>query len=248
MPIYTPGKVVLRQQYVPLDANYPNVSLLLHGDGPNGSTIITDNSPTPKTVTAVGNAQISTAQSKFGGASIAFDGSGDFLTIPANADFNIGSSDYTVELWMYINQNPGLEFGSLYRRALIGNYGNSTSGWSLQLRGTSTSYTTIALGDGDTEVIVADTTILQNAWHHLALSKSGADCKLFFNGSQVGSTASRSTFFDSGTRTFRVGRIVDLYPGWDFAGFIDDVRITKAARYTANFTPPTAPFPDRTDG
>ena len=65
------------------DPYYGNVSLLLYGDGANGSTTITDSSPTPKTVTAVGNAQISTAQSKFGGASIAFDGAGDYLIVPS---------------------------------------------------------------------------------------------------------------------------------------------------------------------
>jgi hypothetical protein len=66
--LITPG------QPVPVDLNRSNVSLLLHGNGTNGSTTITDNSPSPKTVTAVGNAQISTAQSKYGGGSIAFDG------------------------------------------------------------------------------------------------------------------------------------------------------------------------------
>jgi hypothetical protein len=49
------------------DPYYGNVSLLLYGNGTNGSTTIIDSSPSPKTVTAFGNAQISTAQSKFGG-------------------------------------------------------------------------------------------------------------------------------------------------------------------------------------
>ena len=49
-----------------------NTVLLLHGDGTNGSTIFTDSSSYPKAVTASGNAQISTAQSRFGGASMHF--------------------------------------------------------------------------------------------------------------------------------------------------------------------------------
>ena len=60
--------LITGSQPVPVDPLFNNVSLLLHGDGTNGFTTITDSSPTPKTVTAVGNAQISTAQSKFGGA------------------------------------------------------------------------------------------------------------------------------------------------------------------------------------
>jgi hypothetical protein len=66
------------------DPYYGNVSLLLRGNGTNGSTTIIDSSPSPKTVTAFGNAQISTAQSKFGGSSIAFDGTGDYLDVGSN--------------------------------------------------------------------------------------------------------------------------------------------------------------------
>ena len=61
------------------DPYFNNVSLLLRGNGINGSTTIIDESATPKTVTVYGNAQISTAQSKFGGASIYLDGTGDYL-------------------------------------------------------------------------------------------------------------------------------------------------------------------------
>jgi hypothetical protein len=79
------------------------VSLLLHGDGTNGSTTIVDSSPSPKTVTAVGDAQISTAQSKFGGASIAFDGNGDYLDASSSNQYAIGTEDFTVEGWVYFN-------------------------------------------------------------------------------------------------------------------------------------------------
>jgi hypothetical protein len=83
----------------PLDPNFANVSLLLYGNGINGSTSIIDSSPSPKTVTAFGNAQISTAQSKFGGSSIAFDGTGDYLTVPDNDNFALGNGNFTIECW-----------------------------------------------------------------------------------------------------------------------------------------------------
>jgi hypothetical protein len=83
--------------------------LLLHGDGTNGSTTITDSSISPKTVTAVGNAQISTAQSKFGGASIAFNGTTSYLTTPANSDFAY-DADFTIECWLYLT---GSAFGAI---------------------------------------------------------------------------------------------------------------------------------------
>jgi len=81
------------------DEHYNSVSLLLNANGADNSTVFTDTSPTPKTVTAVGNAKISTSQSKFGGSSMYFDGTGDYLTSPSSTDFDLGGT-YTVEFWV----------------------------------------------------------------------------------------------------------------------------------------------------
>ena len=74
-------------------------------DGTNGSTTFTDSEPNPtKTITVNGNAQISTSVSKFGGASGAFDGSGDYLnSASTSTDFAPGSSDFTFHTWVYFN-------------------------------------------------------------------------------------------------------------------------------------------------
>ena len=48
----------------------------------------------------VGNAQISTAQSKVGGSSLYLDGTGDYLTIPTNTSFNLGNVNFTIECWI----------------------------------------------------------------------------------------------------------------------------------------------------
>jgi hypothetical protein len=81
-------------------------ALLLHMDGSNGSTTFTDSSSNALTVTANGNAQISTAQSKFGGASAAFDGDGDFLSIASNVAFAFGAAAFTIECWAYQSATP----------------------------------------------------------------------------------------------------------------------------------------------
>ncbi|MEJ0012775.1 MAG: hypothetical protein WDM94_09155 [Bauldia sp.] len=60
-------------------------------------TTFVDSSASGRTITANGNAQVDTAQAKFGGASALFDGAGDYLTVPASADFNFGTGDFTVE-------------------------------------------------------------------------------------------------------------------------------------------------------
>jgi hypothetical protein len=89
--------VLPNQRYV-FDPYYQNVSLLIHCDGSNGSTTITDSGPKGKSPSSVnGDAKISTAQSKFGGASLLLDGSGDYINYGDDADFEFGSSDFTVE-------------------------------------------------------------------------------------------------------------------------------------------------------
>ena len=49
---------------------------------------------TYKQVTANGDTKISTAQSKFGGASGLFDGTGDYLSVPDNDDWYFGTENF----------------------------------------------------------------------------------------------------------------------------------------------------------
>jgi hypothetical protein len=250
-PIYVPGKVVLAQgQPVPNDPNFAFNSLLLHGNGTNGSTVITDSSGSPKTVTVVGNAQISTAQSKFGGASIAFDGAGDFLTVP-DTTANDFPSDFTIEAWIYFSAYSAA-FAGLFGAFLAGNYksvvGGGNQGWQLRVNGTASSYTTINFYTGVTDLNFSAGALALNTWHHIAASRSGSSLRAFANGTQAGSTSTNSDNFTHNlatTRNLRIGELDDATYKFGLNGYIDDLRITKGvARYTANFTPPTLPFPD----
>ena len=236
MPIYVPGKVVLRKDYIPLDASYNNVSLLLHGNGPNGSIVFTDNSPSPKTVTAVGNAQISTAQSKFGGGSIAFDGTGDYLDVSSNSAFGYGLNDFTIEFWIYRNASTALQVFLDHRTGVATLFAPT-----IYIISNAIFYYT----NGANRITGGTVTLTQ--WVHVALSRSSSSTKLFLNGVQTGSTyTDTNNYIDS---PVRVGGANDGSSVASTNGYIDDLRITKGvARYTANFTPPTAPFPDRTDG
>jgi hypothetical protein len=205
------------------DPYFANVSLLLHGNGANGSTTITDSSPSPKTVTAVGNAQISTAQSKFGGASIALDGTGDELTATIDS-INIGTNLYTVESWLYLNTSLNFAF-----------IGVNSNFYLITLSDT------LFLGDAVVNNIQVPRSILPvGAWFHMALSFDGTTYRLFVDGVLRGSSTTLLKNFN--LNAIRIGAYLS-----DKAlnGYMDDFRITKnIARYTANFTPPTAPFPD----
>ena len=221
------------QTKVPVDPQYGSVSLLLHGNGTNGSTTITDNSPSPKTVTAVGNAQISTAQSKFGGASIAFDGTGDYLTVPTSSAFEYGLGDFTVEMWLF-------RVGSGQQHLYEGRQ-NSTTNRFLFYLSPINRLTYYANGANVIESAAVPTA---NAWSHVAVTRASGTTKIFLDGTQAGSSYSDTISYAAPTSVLYFG-CNDAGSGSFLNGYIDDLRITKGiARYTANFTPPAAPFPD----
>jgi hypothetical protein len=232
-PIYVPGKVVLRKDYIPLDASYNNVTLLLHGNGPNGSTVFTDNSPTPKTVTAAGNAQISTAQSKFGGASIAFDGTGDTLTVNSNL---LDGSTWTAEAWI-----RAASIGT-NERTIFSQYDSANANRTIF---SITTTGAIKIFNGAQGTTASSATITANQWYHIAFVRSSATTvTAFLDGIQV---AQATNFAGPTSITTMIGGYFG-FPDDQWNGWIDDIRVTTVARYTANFTPPTEPFPDRTDG
>jgi len=218
------------------DPNYSSVSLLLNGNGTNGSTTFTDSSSYGHTVTANGNAQISTTQSKFGGASMYFDGSGDYLTLTNDASFVFGTGDFTVEMWVYHTSQDSLKIYYDGRPP-------STNGAYVALY--KTSQNKLALYVNTANRIVGTTSILQNAWYHIAVCRQGSSTKLFLNGIQEGSTFTDTTNYLNGTSRPIIGADgFNPSASSQMQGYIDDLRITKGvARYTSNFTPPTAQLP-----
>jgi hypothetical protein len=207
------------------DIYFNDVSLLLHCDGTNGSTTFTDSSNNGLTVTPNGNAQISTAQSKFGGASGYFDGSSSYVnTTLASA---LGTVDFTVEIWFYLTST------SAVLQRIIGSFGGY-----IGIKPT-TNYLVFSSNGSDAIINSVATTL--NTWTHVAISRNSSITKMFVNGVQVGLNYSDSiSYIDLVT-------VAANYPlGTEpFFGYIDDVRITKGiARYTSNFTPPTSAFPD----
>jgi hypothetical protein len=232
----TGAKLAMRKDGVAAtDTNIRDVSLLLHGNGTNGSTTITDSSLTPKTVTANGNAQISTVQSKFGGASIAFDGTGDYLTIPNGSDFSFGADELTIECFVFCNTVTGTF--NIYSQRAAG-----TNGITWRIGNGTLQFFYDNAGSGSINTSGGSVTI--NTWHHLALTRQGNVFKLWINGS-LGATSIAITASVTSSQAPVIGGIGSNPTSENFNGYIDELRITKnVCRYTANFTPPTLPFPD----
>lgn len=223
------------------DPNFANVLLLLHFDGSNGSTTFTDSSPSPKTITANGNAAITTAQSVFGGASGNFDGTGDYLTTSAAASvWNIIGGDFTIELWFRCTLSGTRNKTLLSTR---GTSGPNAAGWNIDI----SSANGIVMNYWDSSgasygVTVPDSSLAINSWHHVAFCRSGNTVRAFLDGVQQGSSTWSAT--PTVGQGLYVGRTTTINTARDFPGQIDDLRITTAARYTSDFTPPTSPFPD----
>jgi hypothetical protein len=218
------------------DPNFASVALLLHMDGSDGSTSFTDSSSNNLTVSVFGDAQVSTSNPKFGSGALLLDGTGDYLSVPDNPDWDFGTGDYTVEAWIYL---PSTAIGTA---PIVGRGTTSANrGWGLRFLGSNLGPRRLSWYRAFQTAVFVNWTPSVDTWYHVAACRSGTSLRFFVDGSQVGSTATDNQDYDARTYTVRVG-----HDGTDFfPGRIDEVRVTKGvARYTANFTPPTAPFPD----
>jgi len=155
------------------DPNFADVSLLLHMDGSNGSTTFTDSSSNGLTVTANGNAQISTTQSKFGGSSAYFDGNGDYLTASHASNFNFGSGDFTAEVWF--NVPAGAPSGiEPFITTAAGQGGTGTDFQGIWFGLYQGQYYFIASTNGSSwDVVIGAGTPPTDTWTHFCVVRSG---------------------------------------------------------------------------
>ncbi len=183
----------------------------------------------------VGNAQISTTQSKWGGSSIYLDGTGDYLDLSPSGFSSFGTGNFTVEFWMrtagssFNIINPATATGTGYW-ALLVNTGSGGFRWNDAYNVTNL-WTQTA------------TSVLDNNWHHIAVVRNGTgsgNVNIYFDGVAQGTAKTDSTNYNGASTAWRIGS----GNVGDFNGYIQDLRITPGiARYTANFTAPTAAFP-----
>lgn len=188
---------------------------------------------TANTITTVGNAQVDTAQSKFGGASALFDANGDRLEV---AGFNIIGTAFTIECWVRVDSFA-------FTRQIITQDNGSSNGQGFQFRARTDQkldfiYWTSS-SRGSFVVLTTTSTISLNTWHHLAVVWTGSALNIYKDGTSIGNS-SPSTIYAS-TAGFAIGGFYTS--GTDpYSGHIDEVRISNIARYTANFTAPSAAF------
>lgn len=205
-----------------VDGNYVNLTGRCLG-----FQTITDR--TGKTVYANGDAKLSTAQKKFGTASLALDGTGDYASCASQPDFSYGTGNFCIELWVQLNSTAT-------QQVLVD---QRTAGVDVA------AYLDVAAGGAvrfylnGAFRITTTATLSINTWYHIALSRSGTSTKLFINGTQSGVTYTDTSNYLE--KPIRIGANYTAANGVN--GYIDDVRITKGlARYTSNFVAPTTAF------
>lgn len=170
---------------------------------------------TAKTITTVGNAQISTAQSKFGGSSVVFDGSGDKLTLSSNSDFAMGTGDFSIEFFVYITSTGTLrrlfDFRSTAANEIAPEIILSTTN-QIQYR-----------VDGTNRIGGALTVLAQNQWHHIAVARVSGSTRMYINGASTLTVYSDSNDYVQGG--ISIGGVVG--DTGNFAGYLDEIRIIK---------------------
>jgi hypothetical protein len=183
----------------------------------------------------VGNAQVSTTQAKWSPTSMAFDGAGDAIVLPRNAAYSFGG-DFTIECWVYYST-------SAIQALFDTRNTDSLSAYLLDI----TASDKLDFIYGASVRVTSATSIPKNQWAHVAVARSSGTIRLFINGALDANTASTSAAINAASfPSIGGGRstVADSVTGYYLNGYIQDLRITNGyARYTANFTPPTAAFP-----
>ena len=212
-----------------------NVKLLLHFDGADGTTSTTDTSDSAHVLTPVADAQIDTAQSKFGGSAALFDGTGDYYSAPDSTDWDLHeltTTPMTIDFWV--------RFSSLAsHQGLCGQEVVSIRHWEL---GWFTDGTLIlGLRSGaDSGQLKVDFAPVVDTWYHIAVVRDATTRYVFIDG--VSQTLIVDIEEATGVITgpFLVGQ--DPHTGSFLDGWIDEFRLSDVARWTSNFTPPTEAY------
>ena len=193
---------------------------------------------TKNVLETVGNTQVDTAVTKFGTVSMYFDGTGDYLTTSATPTVLLpGTTDTTFECWVQTTSSGDM--------AIFSNFSPSSPFNGVEF-GVNNGYQTfwsqgtfINRPTGTTGV----STLKDGGWHHLVwvITNSGTSLSTYVDG--VLNYAASITPSTTGKSTQSIGSDSNTTRGRYFNGYIEDLRITKGlARYTSNFTPPSAPL------
>jgi hypothetical protein len=215
-----------------------NTLILLHGDGTNNSTTITDEAG--NAWTANGDAKIDTSQYKFSsiGSAIKFDGNADYLETADAAKWVY--QDVTLESYVRLAALPANGAYMVFYHQYI----NANNRINFQIYNSAGTYQMILMvRTGGVAVISSTknlTTLAIDTWNHFAWTKDGTNVLSWFNGAQVGTTTTGVGAFPNLASAVNIGR--NMAASGYLNGWAADYRVSNVARYTSAFTPQASPF------
>jgi len=225
-----------------VDPNLAFTKLLMGMEGSDGSTAFTDESPDNRTssIGVAGNAQIDTAQFKFGASSALFDGTGDGISI-SSTGLAIRTNQFTIEGWF----RPASVTGS---QALIHHGLNlsadATNSMSLWMLGGVPRFSSVPQGSSTwADDLIATTTLSTGAWTHIAVDRNAANLmRLYVNGVvEASATIAKDIKDVTGSRDLRIGQTSGGTLGYN--GHMDEVAFLMGkARFDGAFTPPATAY------
>jgi len=181
-----------------------------------------------KTVNVYGTTELSSFQRKIGSASVHFINDGDLLDIVSDADLQYGFSSYTLEAYVFLEQG-----GS--KQQLFDKGGTPATEFGIYIGADNK-----VVGQHSTNLFTSTTVLSTGTWYHILMSRDTASTnRLFVNGVLEAVTTSSATINNNDSLTF--GGVAGD-PTLSLKGYMDEIRVSTVARYTANFTPTTVSY------
>lgn len=203
-----------------------NTKMLLHLNDDQG---FKDYSSYNRTPTKGSTSKVLGKYKKIGTAAMKGDGTANcVVTYPYSADFDV-SGNFTFEFWLYFDASLATWHGI---------FGYGTAGVQIQLDYRDAVGFTLRFNGNKS----FPTTLSVNTWYHIAIVRNSGTITLYQDGVANGTTYSDSTAIaPTGSPAFKIGT-QNLGDNLGSTAYLDEIRYSNNARYTANFTPSTTQF------
>jgi hypothetical protein len=206
-------------------------------DGEDASTTISD-SVGVISWSASGNAKLSTAVKKFGTASLALDGTGDYIYASDSSSFTLGSGNWTFDVWVKRTATGALD-------RLLGQCNTGATSTTISIISSINADNTVGCSvcSGATYYSFASSLTVGTDWTYISIERYGNTATIYVDGVASGTKDLKGVTINDSVNQFAIGRIGEYNDANNFDGYIDDFMFSVGtARHMGNFTPPTVPI------
>ena len=216
------------------DNEFASVALLINGDvttSTNNSSFGTDSSANGHAVVTTGTPAAGLFGPYGDNWSVYFDGSNDYLQVPANTDYQFGTSDFTIEAWIFTD---GSDFLNIWQNCPFNTSAN-TDDYFFGVN--SNGQLVFSRHGGFAQVNSSNGAVTFNEWHHIAVTRTSSVMTLWLDGSSVGTST------DTNLISYNINQNVAHTIGWRVTpnygeGYVSNLRVLNGtALYSSSFTP-----------